>query len=542
MKRIKFINICSFLIALCIMTSFSGCGKTHTASDGEYGTDSGTIWSEQTSDGNLSDGSDGGEISGSSDAGNSSTNVGSGNGDNGTDSKNYTVSVGFSAGEKTEFEKLIPVFQKKYPNIKVTAQQISTSLLNITPKLTALAAANKMPDVVIGSENFGYIMQQGWAYPLDRLLNSDKDKSDVLEMGLSRYTYGGNLYALPYRLQFNGLVLNLDLLNEINEDKPDYNWTIDEFIRLAKKATTPKYSGINYIINTSNPTYSMDIKLMNACLPSGYEQFGYSMENKNFDLKQNNAWVESINLIKELRSVKGLVSDELKDPSLTSQGKVDDYDKKFGKNSDAYVSGKVLFGTSDSWNMSWWRTFKFNYDFYPIPTSKNIEQRIQTHVDFVFISSSVSEEKASAAFKLARFLSYDEDGCISRIESCLSSEKDQGSFRLYLPAIQNKKVIERFCSEKVFPEGMKYMLKQVVENPEQTLVADTDKIVPDFWQNVDQYRTQATEKVNSGTDPSSLVNDMQSKINSAMKTTQDYLDKKVAENLKKFYETHPNEK
>jgi|LSQX01.3.fsa_nt_gb ABC-type glycerol-3-phosphate transport system substrate-binding protein len=504
-------------------TTFENSDFTDSTTDGTE-VDSGDSSNQQTTSGNKTN------------SGKTTTTVKKEN----STTEPVTISVGISNHESPEFNYIIPVFKKKYPNINVDIQILHSSLYQITPKWTALAAAGKLPDVVIGSENFGYIIQQGWAYPLDNLLAADTDKDDVFEVGLGRYTYNGHLFALPFRLQFNTIFVNLDLLETLNLKKPAYNWTISEFISLAKAASTTQYSGINYIYNSTNPQYGLDNKLMCAMLPSGYDQYGYNMSKHTFNLRANNAWVNSIKAIQDLRSNKHTVSDELKDPSK----QIDDYDRKFGVDADAFVSGKVLFGNHNTWEFGWWKSkLGFKGDIYPVPTQDGIKQRIQTHVDFVFISSAVNEKKYKQAYQLARFLSYDKDGCLARLEySVNKSEAEYGSFVLYLPATENKTVISKFNSYSVFPDGLKYMLNQVVQNPQQTLVADCDKVVPDFWNNVVQYREQAEEKISKGTDPSSLVVDLENKINKAMEKTWDYLTNKVKKNLENFYKNHPYEK
>ena len=55
------------------------------------------------------------------------------------------------------------------------------------------------------------------------------------------------MYAVPSYLLFSSVVVNLDLLDELNLDVPGYDWTIDEFVELAKAATTTSTSGINHL-------------------------------------------------------------------------------------------------------------------------------------------------------------------------------------------------------------------------------------------------------------------------------------------------------
>lgn len=454
------------------------------------------------------------------------------------------ITLGISTQERAEFANIIPVFEKKYPEVKVEVQELAATLYAITSKWTSLAAANKLPDVVIGSENFGYIMQQGWAYPLDNLVAADKNKDDVLEMGLDRYRYEGKLYALPFRLQFNTMAVNDDLLETLNLPKPGYDWTISKFEELANKATTTEYSGLNYMYNSSEPTYGFDAKIMSAYLPDGYEQFGYNIKEGRFSLQANNAWVNSHAICERLKAVPGLVSDHLKDYSLRNNGQTDDYDKKFGKNADAFVSGKVLFGNHNTWQFDWFvNTLTYDCDLYPMPTADGIAQRIQTHVDFVFMNSNCDQSNYKAAFALCRFLSYDTDGCIARIDySANKSQAEQGQLIFYGPASESQQVLNAFKAEEIYPDGLKYILNKIITDPAHTLVADCNKVVPDFWSNVDQYREDADAKISKGTaEPSALVVDLENKINAAMKTTLSYLSKKVKANQDKFYAAHPYE-
>lgn len=90
--------------------------------------------------------------------------------------------------------------------------------------------------------------------------------------------------ALPWRMQFDAVVVNFDLINELNMDEPEYDWTISTFVDMAKKATTTKYSGINYIYNANQPTWGFDNKLMGAMYPDGYQQYGYGFDTHSVDL------------------------------------------------------------------------------------------------------------------------------------------------------------------------------------------------------------------------------------------------------------------
>ncbi len=536
MKIISAKRIIAMLMVLCMLFSFVGC-KDKPESDGssydiEY------VYEYEEEEG----GEDATESGGTTTSGgNTPTPTVSDDIEVIDEGLSGTISLGVSSQEAGEMKYILPTFKKKYPNIKVNIVEVGSSLLNITSKWTSMSAAGKLPDVVIGSENFGLIMQQGWAYPLDNHLASDANKDHVLEMGLDRYRYEGKLYALPFRLQFNTMVVNLDLIDRIPSiSKPSYAWTTSQYLDITTKATTKTTSGLNYIYNASNSTYGFDNKLLSAYLPDGYEQYGFNFSTGQFNLSANNAFVASNNFINQLKAVPALISDDLK----YTGGDPSDYEKRFGKGADAFVEGQVLTGNHNSWELHWIvRQLKFNADIYPVPTADNVAQRIQTHVDFVFMNSKIkNEKKAKAAYALCRFLSYDEDGCLARIDYCVNhSEADIGSIRAYYPASESQVVLANFKSQSLYPNGLKYMLEKVVNDPAHTLVADCDKVIPEFWSNVNEYKNTVDEKLKAGEKPESLVNDLNTKINAATKSSLEYLSKQVKKNQDDFYASHTYE-
>lgn len=450
-----------------------------------------------------------------------------------------SISVGYTSDYKTQYELLFKAFNEKYPNVEITPVEISGSGLGQITKMNAFAASGNLPDVCTGSEELGYIVQQGWAYPLDNLVANDPDKDYILEAGIKNFTYDGHLYALPQKLQFSSIYINEDLLNTLNMDKPGYDWTVEEFLDMAKKATTDEYSGINYVYNDSNPTWGLDTKLMGALLPKGYEQYGYSFETHNVDLTANNAWVESNKIIQDMLSVKGLVADSLWDSSSNGMS---DYEKKFGKDSDALVSGKVLFGNHSTWEHATFAQSGFNFDCYPVPTAEGLEQNIQTHIDFAYMTTNCTEDNYQAAYEFLKFMTYSEEGCkIFMDESFKDLESNPAAFQPYIPASANPVVLDYFEQSKI-ADGIKYMYRSIVENPDLVQVADCDKLIPNYWSDIKQYRDSVTESIRNGADPSALVNDLQSKINTALTGTWEYFEESLQKNLEDFYASHPWEK
>lgn len=450
------------------------------------------------------------------------------------------VSVLVPSDFEDHIRQAMEVFQKSHPNIQVELIIGSKTAQDMPSELSTLAAGNKLPDVAIGVENFAYILSQGLAYPLDNLYAADPDKADALQAGINNYTYNGHLYALPYRVQFNGIMVNLDLMEEKNLDTPDYDWTIDEFIDLAKKATDSQYSGIN-IVTASDDTHELQTKLMGAMMDAPYQMYGYNMDTHAFDFTSG-AWTKAQEYIAELRSVPGLISDELKEWDKRNNGIPDAYDNKFGGSADAMVAGKVLFGNHNSWE-TYWMVKKCNYewDLYPVPHADGVSERIQTHVDYAFLTPAVTEQNAQAAYEVIKFLSYSKEGCLTRMAITDEGVKENDYTAFYTPGSSNPDVLKAYFDNELIPEGMKYMLETISEDSETIFIADANKLIPNFWNDVNDYLEQTKEQIANGGDPHALAQDLQNKVNAAAADTWERFEKKLASHLEEFYKTHPYE-
>ena len=457
-----------------------------------------------------------------------------GSNDNGPASVSILIPNDFEGQMRAALDE----FTKLHPEITLDIR-ISSGHGGDTPtELSKLAAGNNMPDVAMGVENFAYILSQGLAYPLDNLYEADEDKENALQAGVNNYTYNGHLYALPYRIQFNGMLVNMDLFDTKNLDTPDYDWTIEEFMSLAKAATDSQYSGIN-IVEATDATHALQTKLMGGMMDAPYQMYGYNMDTHEFDFTSG-AWTKAQDYIKELRGVPGLVADELKEADKRNNGIADAYDNKFGGSADALASGKVLFGNHNTWETYWMaKKFNFKWDIYPVPHAENVSERIQTHVDYVFMTSAVKEENAKAAYELVKVLSYSKEGCLARMKH---AEENKETEAMYTPASSDPEVLKEYEASETIPEGMKYMLNTISENPEKIFIADANKLIPNFWNDVDEYLSQTEEQIKNGSDAHALAQDLQNKVNAAATGTWQTFETKLKTQLEEFYKSHPYEK
>lgn len=449
-----------------------------------------------------------------------------------------TISVLVASNFEAQMRPVIEAFDEAHSDIKVDIQVSAKEAADMPAEMSKLAAGGNLPDVSFGVENFAYILSQGLVYPLDNLYEADPDKENALQAGINNYTYDGHLYALPFRIQFNGMLVNMDFFETKNLDTPDYDWTIEEFMSLAKAATDSQYSGIN-VVNASDDTHDLQTKLMGGMLEAPQQMYGYNMETHEFNFT-NGAWTKAQDYITELRSVPGLISDELKEWSKRNQGIADAYDNKFGGSADALVAGKVLFGNHNTWETRWMsKKFNFEWDIYPVPHAEGVSERIQTHVDYVFMTSAVTEEKAQAAYELVKYLSYSEEACLARMKWV---EENQETASFYTPASADPEVLQAYYDSESIPEGMKYMLKTITDDPSKIFIADTNKLIPNFWNDVNDYLEQTNEQIKNGGDAHALAQDLQNKVNAAALDTWTNFEAKMKKHLEDFYASHPYEK
>ena len=116
------------------------------------------------------------------------------------------------------------------------------------------------------------------------------------------------------------------------------------------------------------------------------------------------------------------------------------------------------------------------------------------------------------------------------------------NFAIYTPATENKKVIENYNKRDYIPDGMKYMLETIIEDPETIFIADANKIIPNFWNDLADYRKQVEEQIKNGSDPYALAADYEKKVNAAVEASWSTFVRKLEKNLEAFYESHPYEK
>ncbi|RAO99594.1 hypothetical protein PW5551_02890 [Petrotoga sp. 9PW.55.5.1] len=416
-------------------------------------------------------------------------------------------------------QAFVKEFNKEYPNIEV---QIVIFDGDLNEYLSAQASARTLPDVVYGWENLTYPISQGWIYPLDEFLEKDEEFKYVDPKLMERYKFNGKTYALPSNLQFSAVMVNLDLIEQLNMDPPSYEWTIDEFREYLINATTNLYSGINHL-------WGFD-EVMTGMFSKNLHQLAYDPIDRKFSFTEG-SWVRAINFQKNLKSVPGLVSDDLKNDAIRNAGGLDDYQKKFGKDADALREGKVLMGFHGTWDLSWIRTMNYMFDMYPLPQDPNVGYREALHADHAFMISTTKYPEA--AFEFLKWRSYGKDGVLTRLNILKNKTDAAGNFTpdFIIPSTSEPEVVAMFKSLDFVPDGVKYMY----DNVDKAFWADFYKIVPDWSRALNEVIIPRSEEIRQGkVEAAAIAAELEARANEIIQNAWKTFDSQLIEVQKNF--------
>ena len=424
------------------------------------------------------------------------------------------VTVAINTVRPADSEALFDAFSNVYPNIKLKFVYYS-DVNGAGEYLTTKAATGELPDVIFDDpQNLQYYLTQGWVYPLDSYVKGDKIFEDCVPKNLvENYTFNGKLYALPHQCGFAGFFVNMDILDELNLDMPDYDWTVTDMIDFMKKTTTDKYSAIE------------DVGAINGFLPplysKGTDMYAYNPSTHHFDIS---AIAKGAQVIRELREYPGLEGWSL-NLTADASGKTD-YERKFGvkyvagKLSAWYNGGMALLATQGTWNYAQEKELSnFTLGFLPYPQSSDMPGRMQIHVDHCFMTTAA--KNPDAAFQVLRYITYSTEGNLARLS--MYDEENKGKYALnsdkYFPTTTNEKVAEKFKSLPSVTEQDVYFF----ENIKNGYRGDPWKYAPGVEEVIGTVISPiALEVIGGGLGNSALSAELERKANAAM-------DKAIAE-------------
>ncbi len=485
-------KLCTFLAMAIVMGSLAACsGNTgNTGNDGNTGSSSTSAPSPAVTEGKDS---------------NSKASEGTKGIDPASVKGKVVVSIPNWGGDLQNDMKRegLDKLNELYPNVELVMDNWAGGE-GLGKFLTVKASAGALPDVVMGWDSLGFFHTQNWIAPLNDLLETDAEAQYIPESALDAFSLKGKAYALPTSVVFNAVIVNLDMLETINEDIPSYNWTIDEFMRLAKKATTDELSGItnskliaNLLSTASDPVLCID---------------QFNPETFKFDFT-NGSWEKGIKYVAELKAVKGLFGDELKNQFLRDSGKADDYEKKFGKDANAMGESKILMHFEGTWEKGGWhKHLPFNWDYYPIPQDPAVGYKNPAGFNYVFMTPVVKAENKQAAYEVAKFLGHGSYGNIVRLQNAYDRPDEATGTHApnFVPASLHPDVIAKLKESKTIKPGEMFMY----ENMANSVRGDVSKGTVDIGSIINPLLDPIRDDLQTGKlAPASVAADIEAKVN-----------------------------
>lgn len=425
-----------------------------------------------------------------------------------------TATIKFAHAKLNEdVDAVIAAFNEVYPNITIEREECGRASWDQNDFLMTKAASGALPDVYVGFPSLPLVVSQGWAYPLNDIVKSDSDYEHVSPHVARALTMGEDdtLYATPYEMNVDIIGMNMDLLEELNLDAPEFDWTIDEFVELAKAATTNETSGLKALDKVENKF----IGVLGGENDLGY--FGYNEDLGQVNLTDG-TWAKSVGYVQSLTSIKGLVADSLKDKAKTDAGQMDDYQKKFGKDADPMEENKVLMGIWGTWDWGWVKSSAVDWEMYPMPRDPEGKSRQGLHVNYGFMSSTV--ENPEVAMEFLKFFTYGIEGNKARIEIHQNNVYEEGDEEgelertFTIPTNTHPDVVSAFAEMDYIPEGVRWIYENLTTDEFDIYRGDWERDIPGISEAEKEYFNPAKKQVSKGeTTVEAIAQDTQDKMN-----------------------------
>lgn len=167
--------------------------------------------------------------------------------------KNTKTTVQFASwGSQSEISFILPLikeFEKNNPDIKIEFLHIPQ---NYFQKIHLLFASSLAPDVVFVNNYYApkYIKAN-----LFEDLTPYINQNEYFEKAVKNFTYKGKIYAIPRDISDVVIYYNKDLFKQNKIKYPASDWTIDEYLEIAKKLSKDTNNdGLNDLWGTSFET------------------------------------------------------------------------------------------------------------------------------------------------------------------------------------------------------------------------------------------------------------------------------------------------
>jgi len=295
-------------------------------------------------------------------------------------------------------------FMDKYPNITIEFQMMGASSEEWDSNFIAAVESDTLPDVFLVNRLASFLPYNILA-DITEFYDNDSDTQYIFDSVENLGIYDEVRYAVPTFIYPTMWIMNLDILEAAGVQIPDYDWTYNQMVNIAK-ATTNENTHIIGIYGTDfyNRELPKVLKLQAATteveLAAAKLWQSYSFDGTQFNFNDpafQSAMTSMVDAINEGYVVPTLGPDTLEEWYL---------DASF----DPTYNGKVAMWRDASWSAkNYFDQMLFNWDIYPGPNGVT-----GGNTDIAGISSTC--EHKAAAYQFLKWMSYGEDGLLTRYQ------------------------------------------------------------------------------------------------------------------------------
>ncbi|MET8828108.1 extracellular solute-binding protein [Streptomyces sp. NPDC004610] len=153
-----------------------------------------------------------------------------------------TLRVLADAGEEGTLKKLVPLYEKKYPN--VTVDVTTKGFDDLMKTVVNSMSGSDAPDLAQGNQGYGTdgpLVEAGLLRPLDDVMRTYGWENTFTDGALKQYRWSqdgslfgsGSLYGISPATEYVGVFYNTEILDELGIEPPE---TYEEFTRALDKA------------------------------------------------------------------------------------------------------------------------------------------------------------------------------------------------------------------------------------------------------------------------------------------------------------------
>ncbi len=424
----KFKRITSLLLAIFLLVSVSACGSDTSKSDSGSSSTPAPAKTDTTTTDTTTDTTT--ETTDTADA-------------SGTSYTGEKVKITFATWQNiVEQYEVAERFNAKNPNIEMVVDDFGGWYGE--GSLLERVASGNFPDIFMVA-NVDMTLQNKWYTNLKPYLDANP-QMQINKAAIEGCTFDNDVFMMPVFLFTRYVIVNKTLLNQMNIPMPDPDWTLDDLMTIAEKATSGQNLGLSEAMSWLQHAPAMKNPEISWA--------AWNPSTQKYQLDSN--WEYAVNYTKKLIDKK-LTWDSL-EFGLETPWTYDEGTADRDAAQAAWDQAKIdKVGTSDwtaffnqggfatvadfSWGMNFAKSESFGgweYEFYATPVGeKGMAKRAGLVVDAMAISSTC--KAPDAAFEFIKYMASAE-GYSDLVD--IAEKYDQESMMAKYPDIEPGRIPE----------------------------------------------------------------------------------------------------